>query len=83
MKNLIALVIILFLSLSTFPQNIKVLKPSIGKKISYTIKEQQEWSRAINLLDNVNDGKIDYDSLPDNDKLLIGKIESGEGPITI
>ncbi len=83
MKNLIALVIILFLSLNTFPQNIKVLKPSIGKKISYTKKEQQEWLRAIDLLDKVNDGKIDYESLPDQDKLLIGKIESGEGPITI
>ena len=41
MKHSITLIFILFLALDSYSQNLKVLKPTIGEKISYTNEQEK------------------------------------------
>jgi hypothetical protein len=83
MKLLIISIFVLTLSFYSNAQNLKILKPIIGNKISYSQKEQEEWIKTIDLYDKMNKSPISYDSLSDRDKILIDKIEMGDGPVTI
>lgn len=83
MRYWTTLIFLLIFSINTFSQNLKILKPVIGEKISYTQKDQIDWAKAIDLLDKINDFKIKYDTISEKYRQLIDKIEMCEGPITI
>ena len=80
MRKITAILTLIFIVINSFSQDIKTLKPEIGKKISYTASEQKEWKKAIEVL-NLDDYDA-YKNSPDNVRSLIDKLEMLEGPLT-
>ena len=62
-----------------FSQDLKVLKPKIGKVINYTPEQQREWEKAI----AIETGGYDtYTKSSEKDKKMVDFLEMMEGPLT-
>jgi len=80
MRKIATILTLIFISINSFSQDIKTLKPEIGHKISYTASEQKNWEKAIEIL--IKDDYEVYQDSPDNVRSLIDKLEMLEGPLT-
>lgn len=66
------------ITITSFGQSVKILKPTIGTPNNYSKQEQALWLRAI-------DNNSDYDKyqkLNSIDKAMVDSLEMGEGPLT-
>jgi len=54
---------------------------SLNAQSLYTIEEQREWERAVQLLEAISTPEGKYDNLSQADKDWIAKLEEGEGPL--
>lgn len=80
MRNITSILILIFITINSFSQDLIKIKPEIGNKISYTVAEQKDWEKAIDVL-NLGDYEA-YKNSPDNVRSLIDKLEMLEGPLT-
>nr|WP_321411240.1 hypothetical protein [uncultured Carboxylicivirga sp.] len=80
MREITTILTLIFIAINSFSQDLKTLKPEIGNKISYTVSEQKDWEKAIEVL-NLDDYDA-YKNSPDNVRSLIDKLEMLEGPLT-
>jgi hypothetical protein len=65
------------ITIMSFGQAIKTLKPSIGAPINYSKQEQLLWQKVMD-----KESKTGYEKLSSTEKSLIDSIEMGVGPIT-
>lgn len=80
MRKLSIILTSIFITINSFSQDIITLKPEIGTKIGYTVSEQKDWEKAIEVL-HLDDYEA-YKNSPDNIRSLIDKLEMLEGPLT-
>ncbi len=80
MREITTILTLIFITINSFSQDLRTLKPEIGKKISYTVSEQKDWEKAIEVL-NLDDYDA-YKNSTDNVRSLIDKLEMLEGPLT-
>jgi hypothetical protein len=66
----------------SFGQALKTIKPTIGKANNYSKQEQITWQTTIEKYSKLNSGDLDYNKLKPEDKILIDNLEMGVGPIT-
>ena len=75
------LIAILFLNFSTNAQEVKHIDAEIGISYKFSIEQQKDWEKVWELLNKINDFKIDYGSLTMLERYLVDELEMGEGPI--
>ncbi len=70
------------ISVFSFGQTLKVIKPKIGTPNNYSKQEQILWQTIIDKYEKVNSGDLNYEKLSSNEKILIDSLEMGYGPMT-
>lgn len=70
------------ISIFSFGQTFKTIKPTIGTANKYSKQQQVTWQNIIDKYAKINSGDLDYEKLNSKDKILIDSLEMGYGPIT-
>lgn len=75
------LIALFYFNFSTNAQEVKHIESEIGILYQFSIKQQKVWEKTWKLLNQINDFKIDYDSLSMVERYQVDELEMGEGPI--
>jgi hypothetical protein len=79
---LVLAVLLIHIALFSSAQQLKTLKPELGAKHDFSKTEYEYWQKAMTNYNNMNQGKLDYDKLTDEEKKALDSLENENGPIT-
>ena len=70
------------ISIVSFGQTVKTMKPTLGTPNNYSKQDQALWQTVMEKNKKVGDGSLYYDDLSSAERLLLDSLDNGYGPVS-